>query len=350
MWGNGTRGNKVLRIHFTDRDLARVHVARTPDPLWETLLGLNQLTAPRRTVPVFADWRQRARATLVEEGLLGPARLLSDLAPASADYWPDFLTPAESADGLEAGLAALRATPRQRMTAELARTARSRRLPQWARALATGERQRVEEVVAAFRSVHRAIIGPDWTSVATTTEADRALRTRALRDGGVHGLLHSLRPVMDWRPPVLYVRYPKDRDLHLAGRGLRLVPSHFCWHTPISLADPALPPVLVHPIEHPVSREPVAARAHPSQALPRLLGRTRARVLAGLGAAATTGELARRLGISAASASEHVSALREAGLACSRRTGAHVVHVLTPLGVALLRGAPSPTGSIVSAS
>ncbi|HZG02768.1 MAG TPA: winged helix-turn-helix domain-containing protein [Streptomyces sp.] len=332
----------MLRIHFTDGDLARVRLAREPDPVWETVLGLHQLTAPRRGLPVFAPWRRSARARLAEEHLADPVRMLTALAPASAGYWPDFLTPGASADGLEPALEALHATPGRLVRQELTRLAGTHPLPRWAHALAGGERHRMEEVATAFRLVHRTIIMPGWTGAARTTEADRALRTRVLRDRGVHGLLDSFRPLMDWRPPVLHVSYPEDRDLHLGGRGVRLIPSHFCWKNPVALADPALPQVLVYPVAHSPSWVPAVTRDRLPKALATLLGRTRARVLAALEATATTGELARHLGISASSASEHITALREANLAHSQRDVTQVIHTLTPLGTALLRGELPP--------
>ncbi|WP_327348188.1 winged helix-turn-helix domain-containing protein [Streptomyces europaeiscabiei] len=332
----------MLRIHFTDGDLARVHLAREPDPVWETLLGLHHLTTPRCRLPVFTPWRRDARARVAEGHLAGPVRMLSTLAPASAGYWPDFLTPGASADGMEAALEALRATPKPQLRQEMDRLAETHPLPGWAHRLAGGEPHRMEEVATAFRLVHRTIITPDWTGAARTTEADRALRTRVLCDRGVHGLLDSFRPLMDWRPPVLHVRYPEDRDLHLGGRGLRLIPSHFCWKTPIALADASLPQVLAYPVTHPPAWAPSVTRDRRPEALATLLGRTRARVLAALDTTATTGEVAQRLNISAPSASEHITALREVSLAHSQRTGSQVVHTLTPLGTALLRGELPP--------
>jgi DNA-binding transcriptional ArsR family regulator len=328
----------MLRIHFTAADLARVHLAREPDPVWETLLSLHQLNTSRRALPVFAQWRRTARAELTAKGLAAPARMLSVLAPASASYWPDFLTPGASSGGLQTGMEELRATPRSRLRRELDRLAGSRGLPRWTQGLGAGERTALEEVATAFRLVHRTIVAPDWTGTHRTTEADRALRTRTLRDRGVHGLLNSFGPLMVWRPPVLHVRYPEDRDLHLGGNGIRLIPSHFCWNTPIALADPTLPQVLAYPVAHPAAWAPEATRARRAEALAALIGRTRARVLASLDTAATTGEIARHLGISASSASEHVAALREVNLADSRREGTSVVHTLTPLGGALLSG------------
>ncbi|WP_230860457.1 winged helix-turn-helix domain-containing protein [Actinoplanes aureus] len=73
-------------------------------------------------------------------------------------------------------------------------------------------------------------------------------------------------------------------------------------------------------------------------ALASLIGRTRARVLAEIGAAGghTTTEIARRLLISPASASEHAYALRAAGLISTERAGVCVEHRITRLGRALL--------------
>jgi DNA-binding transcriptional ArsR family regulator len=70
-----------------------------------------------------------------------------------------------------------------------------------------------------------------------------------------------------------------------------------------------------------------------------LLGDTRARALGEIaGAACTTTELARRVGVSPATASHHASVLREAGLITSRRYGSTVLHRITARGAALLGG------------
>jgi DNA-binding transcriptional ArsR family regulator len=73
------------------------------------------------------------------------------------------------------------------------------------------------------------------------------------------------------------------------------------------------------------------------EVLRRLFGRTRALVLRTLSdRVRTTGEIARTLDISMASASEHASLLRAAGLVASERCGNTVRHGLTPLGLELL--------------
>ena len=79
--------------------------------------------------------------------------------------------------------------------------------------------------------------------------------------------------------------------------------------------------------------------SEPADGLAALLGSTRGEVLRRLGTAgASTSELARILDILVASASQHASVLRRSGLVVSRRAGNAVVHRITPLGTALLRG------------
>ena len=70
--------------------------------------------------------------------------------------------------------------------------------------------------------------------------------------------------------------------------------------------------------------------------LAALIGRTRTSLLESLADPRTTSELARRIGVSAASVSQHTAVLREARLITTSRAGKAVVHTLTPLGNALL--------------
>lgn len=334
----------MLRIHFTADDLRRIRVAPGPDAMWETVLGMQQLMERGPVPSMFAAWRRRARVELAERQLVGAGKLLTTLAPVGVSYFPDFLTPAETVDGLRAGLDALRGTPGNRLLRELAWVSRDRRPSAWMRGLAAKAPRQMDELASAIRALHGAVVAPNWAGATACVEADRGFRGRMLSDG-VDSLLNSLRPLAVWESPVLHVRYPVDRDLYLAGRGLRLIPSFFCWRTPVTLANPGLPPVLVYPIHH----DDTSSRGPEKQrfvALAGLLGRTRARVLAACEGGATTGELARSLDISAASISEHVKALRAASLASSRRDGGRVVHTLTLLGAALLHDqAPSSSCS-----
>jgi hypothetical protein len=138
------------------------------------------------------------------------------------------------------------------------------------------------------------------------------------------------------------VRPDVPRDIFLGGRGLVLSPSLFVkdqgalrYDDPNTSADFAYPL-----LQGPASDRAWCprTRAASKTALAALVGPTRAAVLAALTAGYTTSQLARHLGISPASASEHTTILRSAGLVTSVRHRNTVHHTLTPLGHAVLTG------------
>ncbi len=323
----------AVRIHFTDDDLAHIRLAQAPDPLWEALLSMHMLQTDTASA-VFAGWRQRVRRELP-----APVVPLLRLAPPTG-YSADFLTPAAGAGGLDAGIGALLSTPRGRLRGDLVTLSRTgRRLPPWAGQLAQGDKDAVTHLAHAVRSYFDTALAPSWPRIRTRFEAERAAHNRYLSDGGLGGLLNTLHPCLAWRPPVLEVTgLGVDRDVHLDGRGLLVLPSYFCWRRPTLLKDPALPCVVVYPMTHETPLGPVPAGPR-SRSLNALLGRTRAGILESAAeTGATTTELAHGAGISAATASHHVGVLRKAGLLSTYRAGKAVLHTVTPLGLALLDG------------
>jgi DNA-binding transcriptional ArsR family regulator len=322
-------GVGTLTIHFTAEDLARTEVAPEPDPLWEMVFSQDRLADPDPPV-VFRPWLARVRA---DQRIRPGARVLAALSP-DAPYFPDFLTPPEGRHGLDAGLRAILSTPKRRLNHELGKLAQWSPVPSWARPLGDGEVPALTTLARTLRSYHDSAIKPYAHMIRPTIEAEYALRTRAGDDADT--VLRGMAPLMRWRPPVLEVLdYPVSRDLHLRGRGLRLVPSFFCRYAPVALVDAELPPTLVFPVDPRSHWHAIA-----NKALVALLGATRATVLAAIDSGATTTELATRAGTSAASVSRHTQVLREAGLIETARCGTAVLHTLTPLGIALLEGAP----------
>ncbi|MET8468148.1 DUF5937 family protein [Streptomyces sp. NPDC006422] len=320
-------GEAVLRIHFSAGDLTRTRIAEEPDPLWEIVLSMHQLREPRRE-SVLDAWRGRQRP-----GDLSALRMLSPLMPPRG-YFPDFLTPAAGLGGLECGIDAVLSTPRSQLRAEMALLAGQDRLPAWTRPLAVGDLEAVHRLGRALRRYYDAVLAPCWPRIAARVEADRRHRTSAQCRLGTEEMLRTFAPVLRWEPPVLVADYPAERDIHLEGRGLLLVPSYFCRRTPVALLDTALWPVLVYPARMP---EPEAA-VGPAPRLAPLLGHTRAAVLQALQEPCTTTELARLAGVSVSSASEHASVLRRAGLVASTRERHRMHHSLTRLGSHLLNG------------
>ncbi|MFG3302064.1 ArsR/SmtB family transcription factor [Micromonospora chersina] len=331
----------MLKVVFSREDILLTRVAPAADPVWELVLSLHLLQGRGRD-PLLTEWRRTVARGLRTDSVAERYRLLLALNPPRG-YFPDFLTPYASKDGLEAGLEAVRGTPADMLRRDLTLLAEENALPSSASALARGEPEVLRHLTDSMLRYQSLAVTPYWSRIQAAVEADRARRARAMLDGGAEGLLASLRPSMRWDGGVLEVLdYPDSRELHLDGRGLLLVPSFFCARTPVALLDPSLPPVLVYPVDRLGGLMPEAgsgagrADAAQREALAALLGRTRAGVLEAADEGCTTGEVARRLRISAAAASQHTTVLRNAGLLVSHRDRNTVLHTLTPLGRAVL--------------
>ncbi|MEV7162490.1 ArsR family transcriptional regulator [Streptomyces microflavus] len=354
----------MLCIHFTARDLEYVRIARGPDPLWEIVCSVCRLQTDEGRI-AFGPWR-RAVTPLLRGGGGGGggggaggadravAVALRSLMPCGP-YIPDFLTPAVDGGNadLRQGVDRVLSTPRSRLRREftlLAESeARTRLLagpgsgagapvrPFAAEQLARGDAAALRALGGLLTAYDAAFLAPYRPWIDAAVASDVAWRSRELAAGGIRALLETFRPMARWSPPVLEVTYPVERDLHLAGRGLLLVPSYFCWRKPITLFDGALLPVLVYPVEKPV--QPPAAASGAS--LARLLGPTRAALLyeVALRGCATTSELALAVGCSLPNTCQQLAILREAGLAACRKEGRCVLHHPTPLGCRLLETA-----------
>jgi len=325
----------MLRVHFTSEDLTRVRIAPGPDFLWEVSNSFQTLQR-RDGGRVFGEWRRWVRPRLPDD-----CRILAPLLPPHGDS-PDFLTPTSGHHGtLQAAVDTLLRTPTTRLRADLARVAATRRLPPWTQSLAAGDVRALHRLGQAVRTYHREALAPFWRRIHAQVDVDRALRVRALLDGGTEALLSGLSPQIRWQHPVLEVAYPVEQTLHLRGRGLTLQPSFFCWPQPLTLADAELPPVLGYPIEH-TADWTQAALARRGDPLAALLGQTRTAVLRASYDGCSTVELARLLGVTHPAVSQHVQVLRAAGLVTTVRSGGRSLHLATAHGRALLRVAAQP--------
>lgn len=306
----------MLRIRFTPEDLLRVRLATGPAPLLE--LGIAVATLQRED-PVFARWARRTR-------LPRTARALFELIPPTA-LGPLFIDPIR--DSLAEALDTVMSTPRGDARAELVRKCRPTTL---ARRLAERDREAWRTLAGALRTAHDTIIAPDTARIRASFDADLAWRRQVLAGQGVGSALTSLYPGSRWEGGTLLVDVPRDYECATDGRGVTLMPSVFWTGGPMFNRHPDGSMLLVYPALTPLP----LMDPDPGDALSALLGRTRAAILALLLDHRTTGELARALRISPASASAHTKALRAAGLIVTHRAGRSVRHAATPLGHALL--------------
>jgi DNA-binding transcriptional ArsR family regulator len=327
----------VYRVHFTAEDLARTRVADAPMPLSELDLAARALQAFDQAARLDS-WRRHVRARLSPQ-----ARLALALIPP-VGWSPSFLAPSRSGAAEEL-LDQVRATPRQEIEAWLAESATrvGQSIPSWAHGLAD-EPSVYERLCDGLADLHAVLLSPFQRQLSDLFAADRTVRMRQVLDGGVERLLLQANPQwMRWNPPTLEIRTPRgmDQDLYLVGQGVMLVPSLFSARSVVD--NEARPqPTISYPAGHdePLRRLTTFA-TRDSEVKPTvsaLLGRTRSIVLHIVAEhpGCSTKELAAFAGIAPASASEHATVLREAGLIHTARYRNIAIHSPTGLGIALL--------------
>ncbi|TMR89571.1 ArsR family transcriptional regulator, partial [Nonomuraea basaltis] len=237
----------ILRIVFTGEDLVRVRIASRIDELWEMAMSLHVLQRPGGGEDMAA-WRRQARADLAEAGLLTPVRQrLVPLMPIKA-YFPDFLTPHHAQAGPRSGIDALADTPPSRVRREVGQLRRHAALPATLDGLARGNQRAITGLAGLAARYCQTAFALPRTTMEHALGRERARLTRLLSDHGVEAMLAALGPRTRWRPPILETDYAAGQyEIQLRGRGLTLIPSYFCRYTPVALADPSLPPVLIFP-------------------------------------------------------------------------------------------------------
>jgi DNA-binding transcriptional ArsR family regulator len=194
-------------------------------------------------------------------------------------------------------------------------------------------------VADALDATWRMLVEPSWPMVRELLERDVAYRARRLAEGGLAQLFEDLSPVVALDGHELRIRQFTAANVALDERGLLLSPSAFVAPR---VAVTLEPPALVYPARGTaalVGQGPVAS----GNAVSRLLGATRADILALLEEPYTTTALAHALRRSPGNVADHLAVLREAGLVARRRVGRRVLYRRTPLGHATLgrQGAPA---------
>jgi DNA-binding transcriptional ArsR family regulator len=278
----------VWRIHFTAGDLGRIRVSATLGPLAETVMALSLLRCPQQPRALFGEWR-----TAVQGKITPRLKALMTMLPADSTG-VDLCSLTGEAPTIGAGVQALLTVPREHLLAEMEYADRYRRLP--AAAWAMAEPGARAPLADSAQAAYQTLVQPYWTRIHACLHAEQMARSRTLAYEGGDRL-------NDAQAPPWLVLPAADEGIGHA----RL------WSGP----------------------RPGGTRSG-GTALAALVGRNRATVLGSIADGCTTTELAERAGISVASASQHASVLRDAGLIVTRRQGGAVLHLLTPLGTELL--------------
>ncbi|WP_149261837.1 winged helix-turn-helix transcriptional regulator [Actinomadura sp. K4S16] len=249
----------------------------------------------------------------------------------------DFLTPPHPGAGSPAfheELAAVRRTPPERAHADL-EVSFGGPLPAELRRPDVPER-----LAGLLERVWTHAVEPDWERRRRVIEADAVARAGQLSRGGWAAALDDMRSGMRWlgagRLQINVRDYP-PRDI--SGSRLLFVPvtprtGWVAWEE----ADPARY-AIVHPCSAPLAD---AAGAAVPEALERLLGAGRARVLVLLATPLSTTQLVALAGQGLGSVGRHLRVLSDARLIDRRRAGRSVLYYRTATGAALVDGVQAP--------
>jgi DNA-binding transcriptional ArsR family regulator len=317
------------------QDLGTIRFARSP--AWETMQAVRLLIDPRGR-SYHQPWHATARHAPNDE--LAPLFAVSPLK----GWVPDFLSPPPHvpAPTLQDQLTEIRATPAGQVSRDLVRchrtvTGRARETVAAMLPNPEGARDALADLV---EWAWQELVAPFWPDIEALINADVAYRSRQLADRGLRPMLEGIDPRITWREDGVHLadKFPDTVDLR--GRGLVLMPSAFSWPLVIAISAEPWQPTIAYPargIAGLWEKPPPAPGA-----LVKLLGRTRATLLASLDRPASTTALAQRHGMSPAGASRHLIALRDAGLVAGSRHGHEVRYARTRLGGDLIRSATSP--------
>ncbi|MEU4196153.1 DUF5937 family protein [Kribbella sp. NPDC026611] len=350
----------MLTITFTVTDLARTRLAVSP--LWEIVASI-RLLKTRRPPAFHARWEDVTRSRIAGTDL----GLLFDLVDPGVWYLPDFLTPPPQSPlpDLLSELAALRRVPPHQVRADLGVLAYARRtplgslqeaaVPRQLRRPAPGELpsvavdelyadpvpgvERLAEQVEAYWEL---AVAPYWGRIRALLDEDLLYRGRRLGQAGPAGLFEDLAESVKWKDGTLSIRHRRFQGARqLAGEGLLLTPSAFVWPMVYSSTIPPWQPSLTYPARGVATLWDDTAAPTPV-GLTAVLGRTRAEILAHLDTPRSTTDLSTRLHLTPGGTSQHLTALRSAGLVTPHRAGRAVLYARTTTADLLLAAATGP--------
>ena len=327
----------MIEWRLTVEDVGRIRFAFSP--LAELVLSLVVLRAPSSHA-LHLPWVREVRPRLAGLDLTE----LFGLVPVRG-LTADFLTPSPTSPlpDLAEELERVRATPPERMLADLADLIELGDPPGLAEFIARPIRQdpeaaanRIADSLAAYWEL---ALREHWARILALLEADVLWRGRRLAAGGAKALFTDLHDTITWHGDRVRAADPYDYAGDLSGEGIVLVPSVMCWPNVRKNIAP-YQPMLIYPARGVATLWETGGPAAPA-ALAALIGRTRATTLLALAEPISTTALAHRLQLTPGAISQHLSVLLDCGLVTRSRIGRSVLYRRTRSGDALT-GADQP--------
>ncbi|GAA3393189.1 ArsR/SmtB family transcription factor [Streptomyces roseoviridis] len=329
-------------LSFSAADLAQTRFAVSP--MWEVVTSFRLLATDSEPL-VHRSWAAQVRPRVRRAGL--HRGRLAALVPAHG-YLADFLTPTPAGPfpTLDDELDAIRRTPAEQIAHDLATLARltapAAGLPTAAiptglpAGIPTGDID-LDRLCEEIRTYWELALAPYWARIRALLEADVFHRARQVAEHGSARVLSELHETVRWDDGTLrLVRRACALTRDEAGSGLLLVPSAFAWPRVLTRSVAPDPPQLAYPARGVGNLWERRTTSTATEAVAAVLGRSRALLLAELDTPASTTQLAAAFGLSAPAVSQHLVALRNAGLVSAHRSGRSVLYARTTVADALL--------------
>jgi DNA-binding transcriptional ArsR family regulator len=304
-------------------------------PLAEATLSLRLLGCPHPT-HIHAPWLREVRNRL--EGV--DLELLLAVAP-SGKWVADCLMPVSTGPQvtIEEQLEKLAQTSADEMGRDLVEVWQDEpTVPRRVRELVRSGSRGPQQLAGALWDYWDAALEPFWSRICAVLEDDVFYRVAAQMNSGLFALLEDLHPEVSLEGDLLHVDKPHHTSATYYGREMDLTPSVFAWPGLIlrdgtgdrfGLTYAARGVARVWEglrVMNQIDDDPLAA----------LLGRTRATILEMTSVPMSTTQIARELGQSPGSVSQHLSVLRGSGLVVSRRSGRSVLYSQTSLARSMI--------------
>lgn len=323
----------MVNIHLSMEDLAHTRFAFSA--LWEAVASYRILRNPERH-PLHLNWVREAKDAL--HGL--DLSALELIIPNGC--YPDFLTPPPTTPlpDFTAELEQLASTPAATIRNDIETLyCSSGRITEFSlkehlQPFLADPKQHLARVVETLEGYWQRTLESHWPRIRALLEADILYRARSMALNGPEQMFNELHPRVRYHQRTLQISKKLwDAEIQLSGRGLLLVPSVFIdytlmyeshWQETMQYGARGIAGLWC--------LEPPPA----SEALEKLLGINRARLLKSLVTPSTTRDLSSLFRVTPSAVSQHLGWLRDTGLISPQRQGKNVYYRLSQIGEGLL--------------